>query len=86
MTKHCQSCDMPMSKDPAGGGTETDGSKSSRYCSLCYSEGAFLYKGTDVGEYQKWVVDMMVADGWWRPMAWLFTRRIPKLERWANNT
>ena len=68
-----------------GGGTEKDGSRSDTYCSLCYGDGEFHYKGTDVREYQKWVVDMMVKDGWWRPMAWAFTRRIPKLKRWAKS-
>lgn len=86
MTKrqHCQSCDMPMHKDINGGGTEKDGSKSSKYCSLCYGEGNFYYQGTDVKDFQKMVVDIMVKDGWWRPVAWAFTRRIPKLERWAS--
>ena len=28
MSKNCQSCAMPMSKDPGQGGTEMDGSKS----------------------------------------------------------
>ena len=83
--QHCQSCDMPMHLDAEGGGTEKDGSRSSKYCSLCYANGEFHYKGTDVREYQKMIVDIMVENGWWRPMAWLMTRRIPKLERWAKS-
>ncbi len=31
---------MPLSKDPRGGGTNADGSKSSEYCSHCYSAGS----------------------------------------------
>ena len=81
---NCQSCDMPLSKDPEGGGTEKDGTKSSTYCSLCYGKGEFYYQGDDVREYQKMVVNEMTKNGWWRPLAWLFTRRIPKLERWQK--
>ena len=81
---HCQSCDMPISKDPMNGGSNDDGSRSTKYCSLCYENGVFKYLGTDVKDYQKYVVDNMVADGWMRPIAWLMTRRIPKLERWHS--
>jgi len=79
---NCQSCDMPMSKDPQGGGTNADGTLSSEYCSLCYGNGAFTYQGSDVRENQKMVVNEMVKNGWLRPLAWLFTRRIPSLKRW----
>ncbi len=34
MGKRCQSCGMPISKDPEGGGSETDGSRSAKYCSI----------------------------------------------------
>lgn len=71
-----------MSKDPQGGGTNADGTLSSEYCSLCYVNGAFTYQGSDVREYQKMVVNEMVKNGWLRPLAWLFTRRIPSLKRW----
>ena len=37
----CQSCGMPLSKDPLGGGTNADGSLSSEYCSHCYRKGVF---------------------------------------------
>jgi hypothetical protein len=81
--KHCQSCDLPQSKDPGDGGTEADGTKSATYCSYCYQDGAFTWAGDDVKAYQKYVVDQMTIDGWIRPIAWLFTRRIPKLNRWS---
>lgn len=83
MAQHCQSCDMPLSKDPEGGGTEADGTRTTEYCSYCYQSGAFTYQGNDVKEFQSYVVSQMVKDGWFRPVAWLFTRRIPKLKRWA---
>ncbi|MFD6511333.1 zinc ribbon domain-containing protein [Bacillus sp. NPDC060175] len=34
--KVCQSCGMPLSKDELGGGTESNGSKSVKYCSHFY--------------------------------------------------
>ena len=81
---HCQSCDMPFSKDPHSGGSDADGSKSVLYCSLCYENGEFFYKGSDATEFQAFVMEKMVEEGWWRPVAWLLTRRIPKLKRWAG--
>jgi hypothetical protein len=85
MTK-CQSCAMPMARDPNGGGTEKDGSRSLVYCSLCYSNGDFHFKTDDVRAYQAMVVNEMVKNGWWRPLAWLFTREIPKLSRWKSTS
>lgn len=32
---------MPLNKDPQGGGTNADGSKSNEYCSRCYVNGQF---------------------------------------------
>lgn len=78
----CQSCGMPMHKDPDGGGTEADGSQSALYCSLCYDNGEFRWDEGDVKAFQRMVVDGMAADGWWRPVAWLLTRDIPRLGRW----
>lgn len=78
----CQSCAMPMSKDPQGGGRNKDGTLSAEYCSLCYDDGEFYFKGTDVKEYQKMVMTALQEKGWWKPVAWLATREIPKLDRW----
>ena len=82
----CQSCAMPLARDPngLGGGTEADGSISAEYCSLCYGDGKFYYSGTDVKAYQAMVVNEMCKKGWWRPVAWFFTREIPRLKRWRD--
>ena len=37
--KNCQSCGMPLKKDPQGGGTEANGAKCTMYCSKCYEQG-----------------------------------------------
>ena len=83
-SKYCQSCAMPMRKDKQGGATLKDGSKSLIYCSLCMKDGEFFYQGGDVKAYQRYVVDNMVSEGWWRPIAWLATRPIPKMGRWKS--
>ncbi len=84
MAAVCQSCSMPMKKDPEGGGTEADGSRSGKYCSLCYRDGAFVHPGFDAAQMQDFCVEQLSKKGMPRFMAWLFTRQIPKLERWQS--
>ena len=43
--KICQSCGMPLDKDPNKGGTNSDGSKSEKYCSYCFQNGKFTDEG-----------------------------------------
>lgn len=81
--KLCQSCGMPLKKDPQGGGTNTDGTKSSKYCSYCYQNGKFTFNGT-AAEMQTFCKGKMVEMGSPKWMAWLFTRSIPNLERWKT--
>lgn len=78
----CQSCGMPMNKDPNGGGTELDGSKSKSYCSYCYNTGAFVAPNMTAKEMQAFCKDKMQEMGMPGPLAWLLTRNIPKLKRW----
>lgn len=66
----------------AGGGTEADGSRSTRYCSLCYADGRFLHPDFDVRQMQEHCVQQLQKKGVPRLMAWLFTRGIPRLQRW----
>lgn len=74
---------MPLNKDPKGGGTEADGSLSTTYCSICYENGAFVHPDVTVEEFQAHCVDALAAKGMPRIMAWVFTRGIPKLDRWT---
>ncbi|MEZ5910792.1 MAG: zinc ribbon domain-containing protein [Paracoccaceae bacterium] len=83
MATICQSCGMPLSKDPNGGGSEADGSKSHRFCSLCYRNGAFVHPDFTVEQMQAYCVDQLRKQGMPRVMAWLFTRSLPRLERWT---
>ncbi len=81
--KFCQSCGIPMKKDPQGGGTNADGSKNEKYCSFCYQNGDFTFHGT-VGEFQDFCKDQMIRGGHSRFTAWLYTRGMNRLERWKS--
>jgi len=84
--KFCQSCGYPLDQDKKGGGTEKDGSKSKKYCSMCYLNGEFLSPSeVDTAEkMQKFCIQEMKKDGMNGILAWLLTRSIPKLERWKK--
>ena len=83
--KNCQSCGMPLKKDEQGGGTNADGSKNERYCSHCYQNGAFVLPDITVEQMQVRVKEKVVEFGIPRFLAGLFTKGIPKLERWRGN-
>ncbi len=84
MGQRCESCGMPLSRDPERGGSEADGTKSDRYCSLCYANGEFRHKGVTAAEFQRHCMAAMRENGMPRIMAWLFTRGIPRLPRWKT--
>ncbi len=80
----CQSCGMPLSKDENGGGSNADGSVSRRYCSLCYRNGVFLHPEFSAEDMQNHCIEQLANRGMPRFMAWIFTRGIPKLDRWSG--
>jgi len=82
--RFCQSCGLPMKKDPQGGGTNVDGSKNENYCNYCYQNGEFTFNGT-VAEFQEFCRQKMIEDGHNKFMAWIFTRGMKRLERWKTN-
>ena len=84
MNKVCQSCGMPMNKDPQGGGSNFDGSKSTEYCSLCYQHGKFLQPAFTARDMQKFCIEKMADCKMPKLVAWIFTRKIPKLRRWSG--
>ena len=77
----CQSCGMPLKKDPEAGGTNADGSKSARFCSLCYQRGKFRHPDFSVTQMQEHCVEALRQKRMPRVLAWLFTRGLPRLER-----
>ncbi|MFM8770923.1 MAG: zinc ribbon domain-containing protein [Candidatus Kapaibacterium sp.] len=85
-TKYCQSCGFPMKKDKQGGGTEIDGSRSPKYCSMCYQKGAFLTPPEidSAKKMQTFCIEQMKRGGYNGLVAWLATRSIPRLDRWKK--
>ncbi|HRX32083.1 MAG TPA: zinc ribbon domain-containing protein [Tenuifilaceae bacterium] len=84
--KLCQSCGMPLDKDPNNGGTNADKSKSNMYCSYCYKDGKFLDEGISLQEkieknVQIAVKRMNISENEARRMA---ENLLPKLERWKS--
>jgi len=80
--KNCQSCGMPMKKDPANGGTNADGSKSDKYCSYCYQHGSFTQPDFTAKEMQVFCKQKLKEMGFPGFIAGIFSSGIPKLERW----
>ena len=81
-SKYCQSCGMPLSKDPNGGGTEADGSTSATYCSHCYVDGRFTLPDLTAEEMKERVAGKLREMGFPGFLAGLFARNVPKLARW----
>lgn len=88
MTTHtnCQSCGMPLARDPKRGGTEADGTHSTTYCSYCYADGRFLQPDMTLDQMQALVVDKLTGMGFPKLMARVMARGTPKLERWRHRT
>jgi hypothetical protein len=80
----CQSCGMPLSKDPLGGGTNADGSRNTEYCSHCYHSGRFTEPNISVDEMMAKVerrLREMHLPGF---LSRRFARNIPQLRRWQR--
>ncbi|MFM7082321.1 MAG: zinc ribbon domain-containing protein [Actinomycetota bacterium] len=82
--KQCQSCGMPLHTKRAGDcrGTERDGSKSEKWCSLCYVNGEFVSPIMSLVEMTKIVDDALRREKVWLPMRYMAKRQLPRLERW----
>lgn len=82
----CQSCGMPLDKDPNNGGTNADNSISSKYCSFCFKDGKFLDEGISLQEkidknIQIAVSRMGIPESKARELA---ESLLPNLERWKS--
>jgi len=84
MSKSCQSCGIPMKRDPQRGGSNCDGSLNTEYCSLCFENGKFLHTNFTVEDMQKYCINKITECGSPRFIAWLCTRGIPNLNRWST--
>ena len=82
--KNCQSCGMPMKKDPAGGGTKADGSRNKMYCSHCYEGGKFKQPDITVLQMQELVKGKLIEMGFPGFLAGWFSKSVPSLQRWKK--
>jgi hypothetical protein len=82
--KFCQSCGMPMEKDFEQGGTNTDGTKTLKFCSRCYQLGVFKDSFTNSSEMVNLVKGKLKEMGYGPIRRWFFTSHIPQLDRWKK--
>lgn len=75
---------MPLITKQAGDcrGTEADGSRSEKWCSLCYVDGAFVGPDCTLEDMKKIVDNALIEKGSGRLFRWLALSQLPKLERW----
>jgi len=81
---NCQSCGMPLSKDPLGGGSNADGSLSGEYCSHCYRKGVFTQPDITMEEMMKLVEGKLRSMHFPGFLARRFSREVPTLRRWRG--
>jgi hypothetical protein len=80
--KNCQSCGMPLKKDNNGGGSESNGTINTMYCSFCYSDGKFIQADWTLVQMQVLVKEKLKEIGFPGFLAGFFSKGISKLERW----
>lgn len=73
---------MPIDKDPHKGGTLRDGTRTRKYCSLCYENGSFRDNFNTADEMISFVKGKLKEMGYSSMKRWFFTSHIPNLERW----
>ena len=80
----CQSCGMPLARDPLGGGTNADGSRSSEYCSHCFREGEFTEPDLTASEMTVKVTEKLRSLHFPGFLARRFSKDVPSLRRWQG--
>jgi hypothetical protein len=80
----CQSCGMPLSRDSAGGGTNSDGTRSREYCSRCFEHGRFTEPNISMYEMMEKVEKKLRRMHLPALVARKFAAGIPKLSRWDH--
>lgn len=86
MTKQCQSCGMPLQTKKAGDcrGSESDGSKSEKWCMLCYQNGSFINPYCNLEQMKSIVDNALKEQNSSAIMRWAAKKQIPRLERWKT--
>jgi len=82
-TADCQSCGYSIRR-PKDYGTESDGSQTAEYCSVCYQDGAFVHDAVDIPDFlTKAAPDL--AKHWGGSVGKIkltLKKELPKLPRW----
>jgi hypothetical protein len=73
---------MPLSRDPEKGGTESDGSRSTEYCSHCYRSGRFTEPDITLDQMMAKVEGKLREMHFPGFLARHFCKGIPSLRRW----
>jgi hypothetical protein len=75
---------MPLLTKQAGycRGTESDGAKSEKWCSLCYQNGAFVGGDCTLEEMSEIVDTALKGQGRGAAFRWMARKQLPRLERW----
>jgi hypothetical protein len=73
----CQSCLMPFSQDKGERNSEL-------YCSLCFQNGEFCYKGNNLKEFQKICFETMRKNNVNLVLAWFYSFCIRFAPRWKK--
>ena len=86
MVKQCQSCGMPLETKKAGDcrGTELDGTKSEKWCKLCYENGKHVDPDCSLEQMREIVDNALKENGSGKLMRWMAKKQLPSLERWKN--
>ncbi len=66
-------------------GTEADGSKSEKWCELCYVDGKFIGPDCTLEEMEEIVDKALIENGSGRIMRWMAKKQLPHLERWKKS-
>jgi len=74
---------MLLKRDEKGGGTNADGSKNQMFCSHCFIQGRFTLPDITVEQMEERVRAKLRGLGVPNFLSWVFTRNLPRLERWS---
>jgi len=77
---------MPLSRDPLGGGSNADGSRTTEYCSRCYEKVLFTQPNITAAEMQTLVEGKLRSMHFPGFLARRFAREVPTLRRWRGKT
>ena len=78
---------MPLQTKKAGDcrGTEVDGSKSEKWCTLCYADGVFRKPDCTLEQMIEIVDEALKRDNAFFLMRKMALKQIPTLERWSRS-